>query len=355
MSSSRSSSIALASLGLFIGLVAPAASAQDGQAGVVTAPESSQAAKGRTPPKPIHRVEPEYTREAIEAGLQGTVLFGFAVSETGMPVDIQLLKPLGFGLDEMALRALQQWRFEPARKDGQAVRFAATVQINFRLIGKKLDKRVEEQRAEFAQAFRGLAGDPGPPREQSIKSLRNLAQAKYPPAMYVLGVLLQKGDGMDRDVPRGEALIQQSANRKYGPALFATGLSRLKSATQPAETAEALRLITEASVRGNYNAQFYIGDASEKGTHGPPDLERAIGAFRFCAASGHADCQLRLAKLLLGQSPQSDHALGVAWLQVAADQGQPDAIALLRQESPRLTADEFARVRRLKPQLQQKP
>ncbi|QOY90735.1 TonB family protein [Paludibaculum fermentans] len=342
---------------LVLVLLGPAASAQDEEAGRAPATSPGPTRRSGTPPKLLHQVEPDYTREAAEAGVQGTVVFEMVVNEQGVPVNIQLLSPLGFGLDEAALRSLQQWRFEPARKDGQPVSTLANARVNFVLNGRKFDSGAEEKRTKFNLALKGLAARQGPQREQSIKSIRDLAQAKFAPALYVLGTFLQKGDGMDVDLPRAQELIQESANGKYGPALFVIGFSRLNSAAHPAEKEAALRLIADASTRGSYNAQFYLGDTSERGTHGPPDLERASRVFRLCATTGHSDCQYRLGKLLLDQAPKQERNLlqAVAWLQLAADQGQPDAVALLKQETSSLTAEQAVRVRRLKPQLQQKP
>ena len=38
---------------------------------------------------------------------------------------------LGYGLDESALEALEQWRFEPGKKDGEAVNVQLPIEVNF--------------------------------------------------------------------------------------------------------------------------------------------------------------------------------------------------------------------------------
>jgi TonB family protein len=279
------------------------------------------------------------------------------VNEKGIPTNIQVLSPMGYGLDERAVRAVEQWRFDPGRKDGQPVPILANVEVNFRLTGEFFDRKAEGQRTKFNLALRGLASQQPAQREKSIKVMTELSQAKFPPAMYVHATLLEKGDGMARDSRQAEELIQKAASKNYGPALFAVGFAKLKNAGQPADKEAALRIINDASILGTYNAQAFIGDASEKGTFGPVDPERAVRAFRLCATTGHSDCQYRLGKLLLEQTPKKERTLiqAFAWLQLSADQGQPDAAALLKQEAPILTADQSARVKQLKPQLQQKP
>jgi periplasmic protein TonB len=40
---------------------------------------------------------------------------------------------LGMGLDEKALQAVKQWKFEPAMKDGHPVAVQMNVEVSFRL------------------------------------------------------------------------------------------------------------------------------------------------------------------------------------------------------------------------------
>jgi TonB family protein len=47
---------------------------------------------------------------------------------------MQVTQGLGLGLDERAVEAVSQWKFQPGTKDGQAVTVAATIQVNFRLL-----------------------------------------------------------------------------------------------------------------------------------------------------------------------------------------------------------------------------
>ncbi len=51
----------------------------------------------------------------------------------GKPQQIRVQRSLGMGLDEKAIEAVRQWRFEPAKKDGQPVPVMINVEVNFRL------------------------------------------------------------------------------------------------------------------------------------------------------------------------------------------------------------------------------
>jgi protein TonB len=87
-----------------------------------------------TSPKVSTKVEPQYTEEAKTAKVEGAVVLSVVVDRTGVPRDIQVVKPLGSGLDESAKTAVSQWRFEPGTKDGQAVDVVASIEVNFRLL-----------------------------------------------------------------------------------------------------------------------------------------------------------------------------------------------------------------------------
>ncbi len=47
---------------------------------------------------------------------------------------MKVVAPLDPGLDVQAIRAVEQWRFEPGKIEGKPVRVAANVEVNFRLL-----------------------------------------------------------------------------------------------------------------------------------------------------------------------------------------------------------------------------
>ena len=88
---------------------------------------------GVTAPKLIYKVEPDYTEEARDAKISGSVVLKIEISKEGVVDKADVTVGLDPGLDANAVDAIRQWRFEPAQKDGSAVRVAATVQVNFKL------------------------------------------------------------------------------------------------------------------------------------------------------------------------------------------------------------------------------
>jgi protein TonB len=89
---------------------------------------------GVSPPSILFKVEPEYSEEARKAKFQGTVLLFVVVDEKGNPRDIKILRPLGLGLDQKAVEAVEKWKFSPGKKDGKPVAVQAQIEVNFRLL-----------------------------------------------------------------------------------------------------------------------------------------------------------------------------------------------------------------------------
>jgi len=89
--------------------------------------------KGVSPPRPIFSPEPPFAEAARKMKYQGTVVLGLIVDAEGLPTGIHIMSPLGCGLDEKAVQAVQSWRFKPAEKDGQPVRVEIAVEVDFHL------------------------------------------------------------------------------------------------------------------------------------------------------------------------------------------------------------------------------
>jgi protein TonB len=85
-------------------------------------------------PELLYKVAPDYSDEARAARCHGTVLLAVIIDEKGTPTNIHVLKPLGLGLDQKAIEAVQHWRFSPGIKDGKPVCVAANVEVNFQLL-----------------------------------------------------------------------------------------------------------------------------------------------------------------------------------------------------------------------------
>ncbi len=88
---------------------------------------------GVSPPRQIYAPEPEFSEEARKAKYQGVCTLGLIVGTDGRPSNIRVLNSLGMGLDEKAIEAVKNWKFEPAMKDGHPVRVEIAVEVDFHL------------------------------------------------------------------------------------------------------------------------------------------------------------------------------------------------------------------------------
>jgi TonB family protein len=87
---------------------------------------------GIRPPLKTYHVNPTYPAEAREAGLQGVVILDATIDTNGTVRNLEVLRSVP-GLDEAAMAAARQWRFEPPLLNGQPVDVVMTLTINFTL------------------------------------------------------------------------------------------------------------------------------------------------------------------------------------------------------------------------------
>ena len=88
---------------------------------------------GVTAPRAIYSPDPEFSEEARKAKYQGTVVLSVIVGTDGRTHDVRVRRALGMGLDENAIKAIREWRFEPGRKAGVPVAVVADIEVSFRL------------------------------------------------------------------------------------------------------------------------------------------------------------------------------------------------------------------------------
>ena len=88
---------------------------------------------GVSAPRAVYAPDPEYSEEARKAKFQGVCVLWLVVGPDGRPRDIRVARTLGLGLDEKAIEAVKNWKFEPALKDGKPVAVQINVEVSFRL------------------------------------------------------------------------------------------------------------------------------------------------------------------------------------------------------------------------------
>ena len=79
-----------------------------------------------------------YPAEAKEKGIRGIVYVNFIVEPDGSVSDIKVLRGIGSGCDEEAVRVVESMpKFKPGIQNGEAVRVSYTVPVIFRLEDKQ--------------------------------------------------------------------------------------------------------------------------------------------------------------------------------------------------------------------------
>ena len=81
----------------------------------------------------LSKPEPQYTEEARQNQVSGTVMLRAVFASSGEVIQIRALSTLPFGLTERAIAAARQIKFVPATKDGHAVSVHMQLEYNFNL------------------------------------------------------------------------------------------------------------------------------------------------------------------------------------------------------------------------------
>ncbi len=81
--------------------------------------------------------EPDSNQYAQDDGVAGMALYHAVIAPDGKPEEIAVARPIGFGLDENAVKAIRAARFEPAEKDGKPVPVLLDLVVQFRIYSKR--------------------------------------------------------------------------------------------------------------------------------------------------------------------------------------------------------------------------
>ncbi len=115
---------AVAQAGFSDATVAPAAAAK---------PHVTEVKANLTPVEILAKPRPLYTDEARRMHLEGEVLLDVVFTASGQVRVLRVVRGLGHGLDQSALRAAEQIRYRPALRDGRPTDSNAVVHIVFEL------------------------------------------------------------------------------------------------------------------------------------------------------------------------------------------------------------------------------
>lgn len=212
---------------------------------VSAASDYAHLSKSVTPPRLVHSVDPQYTKQADEAQIEGTVVLNAIIGLDGRVTNASVLIPLPAGLDEKALEAVKLWRYVPASMDGEDVPVLTPIDVVFRLPYQKNRPPAPPLPANLEQA--AFMGDPAADFKLGDKyeRARNFDEARRyfrlcaaignPSCQYRLGRLMVSGPGINpNDFAQGVTWLEIARDHgdKQAAELCQTAAAKLSTIQQ---------------------------------------------------------------------------------------------------------------------------
>jgi TonB family protein len=188
-----------------------------GVAGGVMSPEELQKYEGDAvravddikPPKLIKGAAPVYPQVARQAQVEGMVILEVKADEQGNVVEARVLRSIPI-LDQAAIDAVKQWKYEPLVVDGKARKVIFTVTVRFMLKEGDVVKTLEK----FAQGAIRAENDIKPPKlvKEVAPVYPEVARVAVIEGVVILGVKTdEEGKVKDVIVLRSIPLLDQAA------------------------------------------------------------------------------------------------------------------------------------------------
>jgi TonB family protein len=121
-------------------MAVPANNSSGAEAGSETTPADDGQIKsvggGVSAPVAIKQVQPQFSEEARQKKMGGTVTVYLIVDQHGLPQNVHVTRGVGMGLDENAVEAVKQYRFKPAMENGKPVAVYLNVEVLFAIFDK---------------------------------------------------------------------------------------------------------------------------------------------------------------------------------------------------------------------------
>jgi TonB family protein len=148
-------------------------------------------------PELVEQVEAEYTDEAVDNRIEGTVNLRITISATGKVSKVEVLEGLGYGLDKAAVEAAKQFVFTPAEINNQPAPVTLDFGVNFSLPlipatfrGEVVDVDSEQpiEQARVAIKYLGDEYDPAPEAQTATEADGSFSFSEVPPGPYEIAV-----------------------------------------------------------------------------------------------------------------------------------------------------------------------
>ena len=173
-------------------------------------PDGEQPQRGQVvPPELLFEESAEYTDEAAEARIEGSVQLELEIDANGDVTNVEVLQGLGYGLDEAAVEAAENFGFAPATVDGRPIAVVLDFTIHFSLPrlpaafeGEIVDADSEEpiSGARVTIRYTGDDYDPAPEATTRTDADGLFSFREVPPGPYAVVLGLDEHHDLETDI-----------------------------------------------------------------------------------------------------------------------------------------------------------
>jgi TonB family protein len=96
-------------------------------------PKRVRVSQGVTEGLLVKKVTPQYPETALWTKISGSVVMSALIEKNGDIGSLQVIKPVGAGLDEAAYDGVKKWKYQPYLINGQPVEVVTQITVNFQL------------------------------------------------------------------------------------------------------------------------------------------------------------------------------------------------------------------------------
>ena len=177
--------------------------------------------------------------------------------------------------------------------------------------GVALLKKAREP-AQFAEAARALTA---------------AADVGLGTAQYLLGMLYERGDGVEADLPKAAELYREGAEKQVRSSMTRYGLALLNGRGVEADPVMAESWLRRAALLGDAEAAATVGQIYARGDRDlPPNMTEAAVWLRRAAEAGHTGAARAMGAMYMnGEGVRRDPAEAAAWFRRAAEGGLTQA------------------------------
>ena len=132
----------------------------------------------------------------------------------------------------------------------------------------------------------------------SYKLIRPLAKKGFAQAQYSLGIMYEKGKGVDLNLRKAKKWFQLAAQQGISKAQYKLGVIYRNGKGVEKNYSKAIKWWELAANKGNANAQINLGLIFENGLGVPQDYNKAIKLYSLAVEAGNTKAQKYLNSLL---------------------------------------------------------